>query len=469
VASRKSNNSRANATAAKGAYAMHHSSRLTRRGTMRLAAAAAALPLVHIRAAGAAGKLNVGFWDHWVPKTNEVITRQVQEWAEKNKVEVTIDFITSNGFKIEVTQAAESQAQTGHDTLPFYNWEVQTYASQLEPVDDIVQHMIGQYGKYSPIHEYLAKSKGQWAALPSSTGTLNLTCCGRISMLKEYAGLDMQAMYPTHQTDTKTADGWNYDAFLKAAEACAKAGHHFGLGLGSTGDSVNNTGIMYAAFGAELVNAKGEITVDSPEVHQLLDYVRKLAAFLPPDAISYDDASNNRALISGKSALILNPPSAWAVAKRDAPQVAADCWHFPAPVGLQGRYIPYNYCFYGAWAFGKNKTAAKELITYLQQRKQVEERDVASDGYDLPPLLSMNDFPIWADVEPPKGTVYNYPIRPWHNSKESITGYPAPPEVAAQMYARATHPAMLAKVYSGQSNEEAIAWAKNELEGFMRQ
>ena len=57
-------------------------------------------------------------------------------WADQNKVEVSIDFITSNGFKIQVTQAAEAQAKTGHDFLPFYNWEVNTYANQLEPVDD---------------------------------------------------------------------------------------------------------------------------------------------------------------------------------------------------------------------------------------------------------------------------------------------------------------------------------------------
>ena len=28
----------------------------------------------------------------------------------------------------------------------------------------------------------------------------------------------------------------------------------------------------------------------------------------------------------------------------------------------------------------------------------------------------MTDFKIWEEVEPPKGTVYNYPIRPWHGS-----------------------------------------------------
>jgi ABC-type glycerol-3-phosphate transport system substrate-binding protein len=447
---------------------MKKSGRMTRRNALKLGAAATTLPLVHIRSAGAAGKLSVGFWDHWIPKANDTMTRQVNTWAEQNKVEVSIDYITSNGFKIQVTQAAEAQAKTGHDFLPFYNWEVNTYANQLEPVDDLVAHMIWRYGKYSPIHEYLAKLKGHWMALPSSTGTLNLNCVGRISMLKQIAGIDVLAMYPTHKTDRSAAAHWTYASFLSAAEACAKAGHSFGLGLGPTGDSVNNTGIIYSAFGAELVNAKGEITVDTDAVNQVLDYGRKLASFLPDDTVSYDDASNNRALISGKSALIMNPPSAWAVAKRDAPQVASDCWHFPCPVGPKGRYCPYNYCFYGVWSFGQNKSAAKSLVQFLQEREQVGEREVASDGYDLPPLLSMSDFDIWSEVEPPKGTVYNYPIRPWHDALENITAYPAPPDIAAQMYARAIHPTMLAKVHSGQSNQAVIAWAKNELEGFMR-
>jgi len=304
--------------------------------------------------------------------------------------------------------------------------------------------------------------------VPSSTGNLNLTCCGRISMLRNFAGIDIVAMYPAAKSDPQAAQGWNYDAFLQAAEACHKARYPFGLGVGQTSDSVNNTGIIYSAFGAQLADARGEITVDTPAVHAVLDYARKLGRFLPPDAASYDDASNNRALISGKSALIMNPPSAWAVAKRDAPRIAEDCWHFPSPAGPKGRFIPYNYCFYGAWSFGTNKTAAKELIHYLQDRPQVEERCIASEGYDLPPLASMSDFEIWSQVNPPKGTTYNYPIRPWHDSRENITGYPAPPDIAAQMYARAIHPTLMAKVIAGQSNKDAVAWAKGELEGFIR-
>lgn len=72
---------------------------------------------------------------------------QVDAWAEKNKVDVTIDFITSNGNKIEITQATEAQARTGHDFLPFYNWEVNTHAGQLEPMDDVVKAMTAKYGE----------------------------------------------------------------------------------------------------------------------------------------------------------------------------------------------------------------------------------------------------------------------------------------------------------------------------------
>ena len=83
---------------------------------------------MHIRTAGAAGKVAIGFWDHWVPGGNDIMQKQVNAWADKNKVEVTADFITGNGNKLQMTGVAESQAKTGHDAYTFYNWDV--YNSQ---------------------------------------------------------------------------------------------------------------------------------------------------------------------------------------------------------------------------------------------------------------------------------------------------------------------------------------------------
>src|ERR1700733_71532 len=114
---------------------MPKSVKISRRTAVKLGAAAA-LPLVHIRTAGAAGKLNVGFWDHWVPGANVVMQKQISAWADKNKVEVNADFITTTGGKLQLTPAAETQAKTGHDVMTFISWDVQNYADSLDPVDD---------------------------------------------------------------------------------------------------------------------------------------------------------------------------------------------------------------------------------------------------------------------------------------------------------------------------------------------
>src|SRR3954453_6537081 len=98
---------------------MSTKSRVSRRTALKIGAGAAALPLVHIRTAGAAGKLNVGLVDHWVPNSNEKIKEQVLAWADKNKVDVNVDRITTVGAKLQLTGTAEAQSGSGHDMMTF--------------------------------------------------------------------------------------------------------------------------------------------------------------------------------------------------------------------------------------------------------------------------------------------------------------------------------------------------------------
>jgi ABC-type glycerol-3-phosphate transport system substrate-binding protein len=442
--------------------------KVSRRRALTLGAASAALPLVHIRTGRAAGKVSIGFWDHWVPECNEVMKKQCDVFAAAHQVEIQADFITSVGSKNLLTIAAEGQAKTGHDVQQLPGWEVQNHADQLEPIDDVMKRLTDKYGPVTSGSKYLFMVKGQWLAIPCSSGNQNKGPCGRISVLKQVAGLDVVKMYPPSADATPDADNWTYDAMLKAAEACKKANMTFAIGLGTTADSVDTAGAMFAAFGAEVISAKGDITVRSDNVTQVLEYAQQLVKHLPEDAVSYDDASNNRALISGKSALIWNPPSAWAVARRDAPKVAEDCWTFPAPKGPKGRFVPLGAFSWGIWNFSPNKTAAKELIEFLSLRENVEARCKASLGYDVPPFSSMTDFKIWDEVGPPTGTVYHYPIRKSHHQESCIAVAPAPPEIAVQAYNRGTLPTMLAKLQGGQSIKQVQDWAQDELEGFVR-
>ena len=443
---------------------------ISRRQAVKIGAAAAALPLVHIRTAGAAGKLNVGFWDHWVPGANDVMAKQVNAWAETNKVEVNTDFITSSGGKLQLTPAAETQAKTGHDVMTFVNWDAQNYAEFLDPVNETVGRLIAVHGEPTKTASYLGKYKGNWTAVPASNGTQTKPPCARISWFKKH-GLDLQAMYPAKDEKNALQDAWTWEAFLKYAELAVKDNMTFGLGMGSgtlNTDGTDLHGAIFAAFGGVLVDAEGKSQLKSEGTRAAMEYAQRLVKFYPADAVSYDDASNNRALISGKSALIFNPPSAWAVAKRDNIEVASDCWTFPAPSGPKGRFIPTQTYFWGTYNFSKNKTASKELIEHLMQRENIEARDIASEGYDLPPYAKLTDFKVWEEVGPPKGTVFNYPIRAASGQKPSLTASEAAPEIAVQIYNRGVHNQMFAKLRDGQTIEQVITWTADELEGFSR-
>jgi hypothetical protein len=94
---------------------------VTRRNALKLGAAAA-LPLVHIRSAGAAVKLGLALWDRWVP---------AGAWAEKNKVDVMpvndevatlkfergdMTFARGQGWNIQIDQCAQRGLECGQET-----------------------------------------------------------------------------------------------------------------------------------------------------------------------------------------------------------------------------------------------------------------------------------------------------------------------------------------------------------------
>ena len=441
--------------------------KLTRRQFVAATAlsSAALVSAPYVRSAHAAGKLSMGFWDHWVPGANKASQALVNEWAAKEKVEVQIDYITSQGNKNLLTIAAEGEAKSGHDILAMPTWWPQANSDLLEPVNDIMEPLIKQNGKVNKAVEYLGLDKGKWLGVPACIGSQIKGPCSRIDLMKKYANIDVQAMYPAGSPPK--ADNWTLDTFLKAAEACHKGGHPFGIGLGETTDSVDSAGAIFQAFGANLVDAKGNITVKTDAVRQALDYYKKLIAFLPPDVAAWDDASNNKWLVSGKGAMIMNPPSAWAVAKRDAPKVAEQLWTHGFPSGPKGRFAPYLPFFWSVWNFSKNKAAAKSLLTYLSQPSSIEKLVAASGGYDLPAFEKLTTLKVWAEAEPPKGTLYHYP-NPFHHQTLSIAASPAPPKIAQQIYAQATLTKMALKYYQGQAMEKVLSWAEGECEGFLR-
>ena len=431
-------------------------------------ATGATLAAPYIKTAHSAGTLALGMWDHWVPGANDVLAKMCQDWGQQNNVDVTLDFITSIGFKNIVTAAAEARAQTGHDIFALPTWQVTVHKDTLEPVDDLVEQLAKQYGPYNDTAGYLCQHDGSWKAIVAPTGSHTYPMVSRLDYWKDIAGIDLQALFPAGERDQAKIDSeWTYDHFLAGAKKLHAAGHPFGNPIGPTSDSQDWLGPLFLSFGSEMVNADGDVTVDSDATRAALEYMKELTQAMPPDVYAWDDAGNNRWIVSGNGSCIQNPPSAWAVAVRDQPDVARQLWHHDTPSGPAGRYrgtLPYMW---GIWSFSQNKQAAKDLLLWLSQKEQTHELVKASHGYDLPLRPSFLDFPVWEEEEPPAGTLYNYPSR--GDEEIIVAGYPAPPAVATQIYNEGLIPNMVARVtQAGESIDDAIAWASEELEGYLR-
>jgi ABC-type glycerol-3-phosphate transport system substrate-binding protein len=442
---------------------------LTRRTVLQTAAATTALAAPFVRGAYAAGKLTVGMWDHWVPGATEVLEKLCREWAEKEKVDLAFDSITSNGDKLVLTIQGEAQARAGHDLLHFPSWYGAGQADNLEPADELVNWQISQFGEPAPGCTYLGKVDGHWVGVPTCYNSSALPPCARIDLFKQYVGLDVTKMYPPPgvERDQQLIDNWTWDFFLSAAEKCFKAGYPFGLTMSTATDGINTNDSVFASYGARLVDVEGNVTVRTDATRQVLEWFKKLVAFLPDSTWAWDNASNNKWLVSGKGALIMNPPSAWAVAVRDAPKIGEQLWTFSSPKGPKGRYDSGAYAHWGIWKFAKNKAAARSLLAFLVTRANQEKLVTAGRGFDIPPFKTMMDFPVWAEEGPPKGTNYNFPPR--GDVIVNVAGYPAPVKIGTQMFAQATIQKMIAVyVNQGKSMEAAMDFAEKEIEGFMR-
>ena len=113
----------------------------------------------------------VGTWDHWVPGASEVLSKLCREWADKEKVDLTFDLITSNGDKDLLTLMARGRRKSGHDIMGLRTWYVSAHADKFVPVDDVVDPVIRNTAESPEAAEYLGKIKGRWMAVPTCYGS----------------------------------------------------------------------------------------------------------------------------------------------------------------------------------------------------------------------------------------------------------------------------------------------------------
>lgn len=382
-------------------------------------------------------------WNHFVPGFNEVFKAIVEEWARLKGVSVVVDFTSLPDLPVRLS--AEVEARAGHDIVLLFNYHVGLYKDHLIPLDDVASELEALYGPWDEGAKYLSYFDGHWMAIPwcyqSLIATINVEHWKAVGI----------------NPDDLIKYTWN--DFLAAAQRLYQNRTPVGFAIRDTFDANGGLFPILWSFGAKVVDEDGYVTVVSEETRNAIEYVIKLAQYMPPEVFAWDDAGNNRAMLAGAISWTPNPPSIWARAVLDKLPIAVALDHVPLPAGPYGRFRVADYNAFGIWRFSNNIELAKDLLRWIMQLDNMSKQVFASMGYNQPTLRAYGQLiTYWQEV---------IPLRYYHPAIEQLrpSGWPAPvgPEWATA-YNLNIIPLMFAKAVTKEMTvDEAMKWAEEQL------
>ena len=396
---------------------------------------------------GAPAEVTVLIQSHFVPAYEQELKKQVEAWGKQKGGATRVDFVSTAEFNAKLVAEAETKA--GHDVVVFRNYDAALYKESLTDLDAVATDLGNQYGGWLPLARDTSVFDNHWKVVPYYHQSFPAVY--RMDLFKE-VGVTREQVH-----------NFTWEQFLEAAKKLHAKGKPVGFAISQTNDSDLILYPLLWSFGGSTVDKSGRVAINSPQTAKAIEYVKELAKYMPRDVLGWDDASNNRFIISGQGALTFNPPSIWVVAQKEVPDIAKLLDHAPVPAGPAGRFRSTGSYYLGIWKFKPAQPAA-DLIKFLMARDNYKAQIDASGGFNQPFLKAFQGFPVWKD---------NVPLNAYEPATENLQlqGWPGPPEkAAAAQKAWVMHivPVMFGKAVSGASPQEAMRWAEEELKQLYR-
>jgi multiple sugar transport system substrate-binding protein len=419
--------------------------RASPRGIRLIITLAAALLLSLAAAQGTCTNLSVLSWAHFIKASDTDLQKVLNNFGEANNINVQLDTISLNDLPAKV--AAAMQSQSGADVILLTTYSTALYANQLIPLNGVISAIEKNYSPFLPIGEEASKINGTWKSVP---------------WFYTPAPANVRTDY-FKAAGVKPPDTW--EELLKDAKPLQAEGHPVGLAISAAADSNDWLLQMMASFGAHAVDAQGHVAIDSAATRKALDYVRKLAKYMPPDVMGWDSGGNNTFMLSGVGSWTINPVSIYLSAKSNLPDVAKNLEHTLPPAGPKGRFATTTVYTLGIPKWSPCQDTAKKLIEYMFQPKNYEGWITASGGYNIPLFQKFPKLDVW--TQDPKMFVPQEMGKFMH-----LALWPAPPTLGAklqQIYNSYVIPTMFGKAVKGANDDEAIKWASKQLTQILNQ
>ena len=419
------------------------SSRLSRRRLLRTSAGAAAgLSLAVLdRAPARAQKreLTLLTFNHFVPASDDELRRQGEVFAKQAGVTVRVDAIQAP--QLFAKRAAQVASQSGHDLIVTTAADPFLYEQHLVDMGDLVDYLGGRYGGWYPFAKETCQTASGWRAVPW--------------FWVAFVGSYNEAQFK--KAGLRPPKTW--DDLLKAGKILKKQGNPVGIPISHCTDAnITFWSVLWCSGGKVLEKDGKTPAINSDKAAKVVEWYKELYSdAMEAEVLSWDNASNNRFLLSGKGSWIHNPISPYVAAVEKKMPIADEINHHNSPGGPAGIHSATGINSLGIWKFSKNVRLAKDFVKFLFQKENYNAFIAAGSAFNQPPVKHFAEHPIWASN--PK-----YAMLPKEAEYVHEQGWPAKPNAGVQLIVvNFVLPDIVAKAINGMPTKRALAWGEDQV------
>lgn len=390
------------------------------------------------------GTIKILLWSHFVPRYDSWFDPWAKKWGQQNGVNVVVDHI--NQADLPARTAAEFAAGAGHDLIEWIT-PPSAYEPSVHDLSDVVQQAVTKYGSqvgFCKLSSYNPKTGKYYGFCHTWTPDPGDYRKG----LWTKAGL---AGGPT-----------TYAELLQGGTAIKqRQSVRMGIGMSPEVDSNMAARALVWSYGGSVQDAKGNVTLNSPEVIDAVTYMAKLfKQTMTAEVFSWNAASNNQGLVAGQLSYILNSISAYRTAQGTNPSVADDIFFVPALQGPAGKGVASQHVVrsYIVPRWASNVDKIKQFL--LDLVGQAHSAVYNSELYDFPAFSSTaaaSALPGWLQNDP-FGSHPASKLQVLANAEQWTTniGYPGAANAAiGEIFDTNVLPTMMAAAAQGKSTPKA--------------
>ena len=371
--------------------------------------------------AQSATKLRVWLFKSFVTAGNDVLEKQVQNWAKDRKVTAELDWATFGDREPKFVAAIE--AGNPPDIAEMTIFGPMRYKPALRDVTKLASDIAAARGGMLPFAERSMKLDGKFYGVPRYSMT---TVFYIRKDIMEAKGLKPPSVYDPGVVE-----------FAKKTQDVSKEIYGFGQTLNRSDDGDGFMENILWDYGGGTWDKEGKPALGTTFHDQNLkalqfsvDTISK-HKIQPPGVMGWTDVSNNEAFMAGKLVTTNNGASLYYAMVAKKHELAPKTALVLTPGGPGGSFVGASCYNWGIFQKSKYAELGEDLIRYMEDEERFSEYMKVSIGQAGPVYKKRTEDPYWK-TDPNFNAILQNILR-------SVTlGYPGP-MTPASVEARAQH------------------------------